>query len=53
MSAAKLAIELAYFAGWLEHASINAAKKQKLIAYLMDAAHRLAGEGGGNARSKR
>jgi hypothetical protein len=42
MSASKLAIELAYFAGWLEHASINTAKKQKLIAYLMDAASRLA-----------
>lgn len=37
-----VALELAQFAGWLEGASINADKRKRLIATLMDGAQRLA-----------
>lgn len=39
---AEMAVDLAYFAGWIEHASINSAKKAELSQLLMTAARRLA-----------
>lgn len=37
-----VALELAHLSGWLEHASINAEKKKRICATLMDGAQRLA-----------
>ena len=37
-----VALELAQLAGWVETASINADKRKRLIAVLMDGAQRLA-----------
>ena len=36
-----VALDLAYFAGWIEGASINAEKKRRLSALLMVAARHL------------
>lgn len=36
-----VALDLAYFAGWIEHASINAEKKRRLAALLLIAARHL------------
>ena len=36
-----VALDLAYFAGWMENASINAEKKRRLVALLLIAARHL------------